>query len=242
LCVTATAFFMPRMLEKGAADVVFSKPVSRLALMLTRYIAGLIFVAVLAVALIGGMHLGLSLVSGHSLPGFLWSIPTLIYTFAVFHAVSILAGVVTRSSVGAILLTMTFATLNSCTHGAWEVKQAYSDSQELADLGEQVDLDPGAMPEPLRWIGGALDVAHYALPKTRDARRLAELLRAEPQDSPATETEAGFEEFDPWKVYGKRFGWRAPLAYNAWLSLGTTLAFAGLVLACAWWRLARIDF
>jgi hypothetical protein len=219
--------------------VIFSKPVSRLALMLTRYVAGLIFVAVLAVALIGGMHVGLSLVSGHSLPGFLWAIPTLIYTFAVFHAVSILAGVVTRSSVGAILLTMTFATLNSCTHYAWEVKQVYTEDEAPVALGQEADGDPGELPAALRWLGGILDAAHYTLPKTRDARRLTGLLRAEEQSAAS---EPAFEEFDPSKAYGERFGWRAPLPYNAWLSLGSTLAFAGLVLALAWWRLLRIDF
>jgi len=37
---------------KGAADTVLSKPVSRLALMLSRYLAGLLFVAILALLLV----------------------------------------------------------------------------------------------------------------------------------------------------------------------------------------------
>jgi hypothetical protein len=139
--------------------------------------------------------------------------------------------------VAAILLTMVFWLLNSCVHGAWEVKQALGDSEAMAELGEQVDVD-SEVPEPLRWIGGVLDAAHYALPKTRDGRRVVELLRAEH----AAEVEPGPEELDPWKIYGRRFGWRAPPPYNAWLSIGTTLAFAGLALSLAWWRLARIDF
>ena len=36
MCVAATVFFVPRMLEKGAADPLFSKPVSRWSLLFAR--------------------------------------------------------------------------------------------------------------------------------------------------------------------------------------------------------------
>ncbi|MDP6838226.1 MAG: hypothetical protein QF724_04750, partial [Planctomycetota bacterium] len=75
-CIAATAFFIPRILEKGAADTTFSRPVSRLTLLLSRYFSGLLFVTILAVILIGGMHLGFLIFSGYSDPGFLWSVPT----------------------------------------------------------------------------------------------------------------------------------------------------------------------
>ncbi|MBI3628228.1 MAG: branched-chain amino acid ABC transporter permease [Candidatus Rokubacteria bacterium] len=47
-CIAATAFFVPRMLEKGAADTLFTKPLSRVVLLLSRYVAGLIFVGALS--------------------------------------------------------------------------------------------------------------------------------------------------------------------------------------------------
>ena len=47
-CIAATAFFVPRMLEKGAADTLFSKPVSRITLLVMRYFSGLLFVGVLS--------------------------------------------------------------------------------------------------------------------------------------------------------------------------------------------------
>jgi hypothetical protein len=242
LCLTATAFFMPRMLEKGTADVIFSKPISRLALLLSRYAAGLIFVSLLAVGLVGGMHLGFSLVSGHSLPGFLWTIPTLVYTFAVMHALSVAAGVLTRSSVAAILLTMIFLMGNGCVHFAWEVKQIATDPEAGGELGRQTGIDADDVPRALRWLGGTLDAAHYALPKLKDGERLVGLLR-EPRGPDMDPGRAGREpQFDPREAYTLRFGWRAPAPYNAWLSVGTTLAFAGLVLGLGWWRLSRIDF
>jgi hypothetical protein len=47
---------------------------------------------------------------------------------------------------------------------------------------------------------------------------------------------------DPFDAYDRRFGWSAPLAYNAWFSLGSTLAFTLAVLLIGIWRLSRIDF
>lgn len=178
--VAATAFFLPRMLEKGAADVVFSKPVSRLSLLLSRYAAGLIFAALLAVALIGGMHLGFSLVSGWSDPGFLWSIPILIYVFGVVHAVSLVVGVFTRSSVAAILVTLLFYAANGCVHNGWVLKESQFFDP---DLEAAKAVEPGT-PRTDQELGGflpvvleALDVVHFVLPKTNEADFLAKSVR-----------------------------------------------------------------
>lgn len=395
LCVVATAFFVPRMLEKGAADTLFSKPVSRGALLLSRYFAGLLFVTVLAVGLVGGMHLGFSLVSGHSVDGFLWSIPMLVYLFAVMHAFSVTVGVITRSSVAAILLTAVFFMGTSCLQAGWEIKQFAVESELAESLNDAESEGQGQaeLPGFVRALAGGLDVAHLVLPRTRDARRLTELLRdelerprgsdggpelldaatglsltappagferlargpfardgavwtapepgggesrlalepADPalehgktairaledqlasnpnaseleplrgplagragqglrwreerQDGPrrrerwyfqgqdrlfaldvdvdhglaaAGELDATLAQFlqdlhfagdadpfavhDPWQAYEDRFTWDAPLPYNAWYSLASTLAFAGIALAVGWWRLSRIDF
>ncbi len=190
--IAATAFFVPRMLERGAADTLFSKPVSRLTLLLTRYFAGLLFVAVLAVILVGGIHLGLMLNSGYSDPGFLWSIPTLIYLFAVLYAVSILCGVLTRSSAAAILITLVFFMFNGCIHSIWrgveygragELEKAVRSMQP--DLGEDSpnisivpEVEPGSSIDTFKNIAfGTLDTLHYTLPKTGDVKLIATKLR-----------------------------------------------------------------
>src|SRR5262249_37527543 len=103
LCLAATSFFMPRMLEKGAADILFSNAVSRARLMLSRYFAGLLFVGLLAALLVVGLYLAFLVTSGYNDTGFLWGALTLVYLFALLHAFSICVGVLTRSSVAAIL-------------------------------------------------------------------------------------------------------------------------------------------
>jgi ABC-type transport system involved in multi-copper enzyme maturation permease subunit len=183
--VSATAFFVPRMLEKGAADTLFSKPVGRGMLLFSRYLAGLLFVGLLAATLVGGMHLGFLLSSGYSDPGFLWSIVTLVYVFGLVHGVSILIGVLTRSTVASILLTLVFMLFNSCVHAGWQFKDMALDPDSRRSRVTSVDeesQDPAsaAEEEPSAWVRAAylaLDTAHVVLPKTADAQRISRKLR-----------------------------------------------------------------
>ena len=192
LSIAATAFFVPRMLERGAADTLFSKPVSRLSLMLSRYFAGLLFVSILAVLLVGGMHIGFLVASGYSDPGFLWSILTLIYIYSVMHALSIMIGVFTRSSVAALLLTMIFFMLNSCVHGIWEQKEsgAFGESDYTEEVAEGEDSERGFVD----YLVITSDVLHYTLPKTGDASRMAKLLRRGIEDRKRELVDSGRSE------------------------------------------------
>lgn len=172
-CIAATSFFVPRMLEKGAADVVFSRPLSRATLLLSRWFAGVLFVGVLAFLLVGGMHLGFLLRSGHSDPGFLWSALTLVYLFATVHCFSTLVAVLTRSSVAAILLALVFFVFNGCIHRSWQFKE-----YGLAMAAEKTEDEGLEEPEGvLGTLVAVLDGLHWTLPKTSDADVLAKKLR-----------------------------------------------------------------
>lgn len=176
--VAATAFFVPRMLEKGAADTLFSKPVSRFTLLFSRYMAGLVFIAILATLLVGGMHLGLLVNSGYSDPGFLWTILTLVYLFAILHAFSVAVGVLTRSTVAAILTTLMFFLFTGCTHLVWEGRDKNREEidKSLAVTNSEAE-SADTFDRFTRYFLVALDTAHYVLPKTNDAGRIAAKLR-----------------------------------------------------------------
>jgi ABC-type transport system involved in multi-copper enzyme maturation permease subunit len=181
-CIAATAFFVPRMLEKGAADTLFSKPVSRATLLLTRYCSGLLFVGVLSIALVGGMYLGFALVSGYTDTGFLWSAITLIYLYAILHAFSVLVATITRSSVAAILLVLMMFSFSGCIHRAWVFKEYSQETtafkvlraemQEKGDIQED-DEDSTA----IVILTNVLNGLHYTLPKTGDATTITKMLR-----------------------------------------------------------------
>lgn len=177
-CIAATAFFVPRMLEKGAADTLFSKPVSRSVLLLARYVAGLLFVGVLSFLLVLGMHIGLLVTSGYSDPGFLWSALTLVYIFALVHAFSTLVAVFTRSSVAAILFTLMLYTVNGCVQPVWVQKEWRIERQAMkVEADEETEKVKEEPPTIVRVLVGVLDTWHWIMPKTNDADVLTVKLR-----------------------------------------------------------------
>jgi len=185
LTIAAASFFVPRMIEKGAADVLFHKPLSRLILYLSRYLAGVIFIALFAIALVGGMYLGFLVSSQYNDPGLLWAAVTLTYVFALIHGVSMLIGVVTRSTVAAIMLTILFFMMNGCVHQAWvgfEQHGAQEEAQRIARAdAEGVSLDELEEDDEhpvLVAFRTSVAVLHYLGPKTTDGGVLTSKLRA----------------------------------------------------------------
>ncbi len=177
--IAATAFFMPRVLEKGAADTLFSKPVSRLAILLSRYLAGLFFIAGIAFVLVFGMYLGLGIRSGYWDAGFLWGSITLVYLFGMMHSISICVAVLTRSSTAAILITIVLFMICGSVHRAWAGIEYVNEMKFIQGLrtaqqeGEE-DAEAEAASEDnaniaLTMLVNSLYGLHYVLPKTTDA-------------------------------------------------------------------------
>ena len=187
-CVGATAFFVPRMLEKGSADVLFSKPLSRTTLLLARYVSGILFVAILACCLVIGMFLGFLLVSGYADTGFLWGAWTLVYLFAIVHGVSTFAGVLTRSTIAATLIALVFYMGTGCVHTGWRIRAYIQESAETRKLRASMEADreddvklPALFDEEPSTVTKifllTLDTVHYTLPKTSDADIITSRLR-----------------------------------------------------------------
>ncbi len=216
--IAATAFFVPQMIEKGAADVLFHKPIGRLVLYLSRYFTGLLFIGLLSLVLVGGVYFGFLIASGYNDPGILWGALTLTYLFGVIHSISMLVGVLTRSTVAAILLSILFFFLNGGLQIAWGFRAQYramveeedallaaeanSESEELEpEEGEEEEEDSGFW-GPLFWNG--FEVVHCVLPKTGDADVITRKVRRAVEGADAYDDEltdfailelpAGFEE------------------------------------------------
>jgi len=187
VALSATSFFVPRLLEKGAAELYFHKPVSRAVLFLSRYFAGLLFVALVSIILMGGMALGLFLVSGHGDPGILVAALTLTYAFAPIYAFTQLAAVVTRSTVAALLLSSFFFLFNGCIQQGWIAWQqnahgpalvreraGESEDEPAEEARPEEDSGPSSTQE---FLLDTLDLVHLVLPKTTDADYLGKKLR-----------------------------------------------------------------
>lgn len=195
LCIAATAFFTPRLLEKGTADNIFSKPVGRFTLLLSRYFAGIFFVAVLSFLMVFGVQAGLSIMSGYNDWGFLWSAATLVYTYAILQAFSVMVATVSRNSVASILLTMILFMFTGCTNGAWvglewasqsgmtEMIAEESATEELSE--EDAKEAETSSAEVFDFMQTALYVCRCVLPRTGDADMLARMLRRSIEGRPA---------------------------------------------------------
>lgn len=253
LAVAATSFFVPRMLEKGAADALFVKPLGRLTLLASRYCVGLLFVVLLALFLVFGMHAGFALASDYSDPGFLWSALTMTYVFALVYSFSILIGILTRSTLASVLLTLLFFVFNGCIQNVWVMKEHEQRRESLAalDVTEDGDEEGEGPTKLVRGLMMTLDVLHYALPKTNDADFLTlKLRRAIQYDAPAWEDpENTFAVQAPPEGLREESGREAAIA--AWVPHGferEDLAYAaatpleaprGVPTSYALWRVSR---
>lgn len=108
LALITTAGFFPNLIAAGAIETKLSRPIGRARLFLTRYFTGLLFVA-LQVAVFAVLSLVvLGLRAGYWEPRLLLAIPIVIVFFSYLYCISVLVGMLTKSAIAAILLTVVF--------------------------------------------------------------------------------------------------------------------------------------
>jgi ABC-type transport system involved in multi-copper enzyme maturation permease subunit len=146
-----TAFFIPNMMRKGTIDLLLAKPMSRILLLAYKYVGGLTFMFLNTVALVVGLWLVIGLRSNIWATGFLMTIFIFTIQFAIFYAVSTLFGVLTRSAIVSILMSVfTWAVL--FVVGLFYVfTDATRENHVVAD-----------------WVYPTVDVIHGILPRYRD--------------------------------------------------------------------------
>ncbi len=103
--IIITAGFIPSMLGKGSLDLMVSKPIGRVRLLLYKYVGGLLFILILTTFTVLGVWFAIGLRAGVWSPNFLAIIPILTFYFAVLYAVSTTVAVFTRNTLVAILVT-----------------------------------------------------------------------------------------------------------------------------------------
>ncbi len=105
MSVFATASLVPRMLEKGAIDLLLSKPITRPALLLSRYAGGLLTASLNLLYLTFGLAAILALKTGVWNGGFVLSGLLMSLFFACLLAIMVLIGVLMRSTTVSIMIT-----------------------------------------------------------------------------------------------------------------------------------------
>jgi hypothetical protein len=108
LALISTASIFPDLLAGGSIDLYLSKPMSRLRLFLTKYLGGLLFVLLQASVFAVASFVVFGLRGGEWRTSLFLIIPLATLLFSYLFAVCVLVGVMTRSTLAAILVTCLF--------------------------------------------------------------------------------------------------------------------------------------
>lgn len=151
LAIFATAHLVPRMQEKGTIDLYLSRPVSRVKLLMSRYLAGLILAASNVIYLLGSIWLIVMWKTGVVNPRFFMGGAIILFVIATLLAFAFLIGVVTSSTAVSIMTTygLFFFALMLVAHEqieaavskewqAWLISTLYWVIPKTAELGQAV--------------------------------------------------------------------------------------------------------
>jgi hypothetical protein len=106
LALISTAGIFPDFLSSGSIDLYLAKPIGRLRLFFTKYVAGLLFVALQVTLFALASFVVLGVRGGVWEPSLFLAIPLVLLFFSYLYSVCVLLGVLTRSTVAALLLTL----------------------------------------------------------------------------------------------------------------------------------------
>lgn len=105
LAIFATAHLVPRLQDKGTVDLYLSRPVGRIPLLLSRYVAGLTLAAANLAYLIGAIWLIVIWKTHVMHPRFLFGGIIILFVIATLLAFAFLIGVITSSTAVSIMTT-----------------------------------------------------------------------------------------------------------------------------------------
>ena len=108
LALISTASVVPELIAGGSIDMMLSKPISRTRLFLTRWVTGLFFAGIQALVFVTASFLAIGLRGGAWEPGLFIAVPAVVVFFSYLYCFCALMGVVTRSTVASLLLTLVF--------------------------------------------------------------------------------------------------------------------------------------
>jgi ABC-type transport system involved in multi-copper enzyme maturation permease subunit len=226
LALIATAGVFPTLMERGAIDVVLAKPLPRWKLFLGKYLGSTVFVLIQASFFIVMTFFIIGLRWKTWLPGYLLSIPLLVVLYTYVYSVCVLIGVVTRSTITAILLSL----------AAWF---AFSIIQAAPALFEMFVPSGKAH----RWYAVAETVA-WLVPRTQDIPYIAARWCEAGTSldlSPAARRKAQ-ESNDAFRIERAQQIEEEQLRISAAKSIGSSLGIELVIVLLAMRRFSKTDF
>lgn len=108
LALVSTAGIFPDFVSGGSISLLLSKPISRWRLFLTKYLTGLLFVALQVGLFSAASFIVIGLRAGAWEPSLFLAIPIVVCFFSYLYCVCAVIGLLTRSTLASLLLTILF--------------------------------------------------------------------------------------------------------------------------------------
>lgn len=108
LALVSTAGIIPDMISGGTIEAMLSKPIGRVRYFLTKYLSALLFVAMQVGVFTAGAFFVLGIRGGAWEAGIFLAIPIVLAFFSFLYSFCALIGLLTRSTIASLLLTMLF--------------------------------------------------------------------------------------------------------------------------------------
>lgn len=108
LGLISTAGMIPDLIQGGTIEAVLSRPIGRVRLLLTKFVGGLLFMALQVGVFSTLVFIVIGVRGGSWAPEVFLAVPVVVAMFSYLFAVCVLLGLVTRSTIAALLLTLLF--------------------------------------------------------------------------------------------------------------------------------------
>jgi len=118
LALISTAGIIPDFITGGSIEMSLSKPIGRLRLFLTKYVAGLLFVVLQVSVFTLASFLVIGLRSGAWQPSLFIAVPLVVAFFSYLYGFLVLIGMLTRSAIASLLITICLWLAIFCLHVA----------------------------------------------------------------------------------------------------------------------------
>lgn len=142
LALVSTAPIFPDFLSGGAVDLYLARPISRTRLFLTKYAVGVLFVAVQVAAFCVASFLVIGVRGGVWVPGIFLAVPVVVLMFSYLWCVCALLGVLTRSTITSLVVTLVVWFLIFGVHATETTLLRFSIGSrvEVRQLDETIDF------------------------------------------------------------------------------------------------------
>ena len=108
LGLISTAGMIPDLIQGGTIEAILSRPIGRVRLLLTKFVGGLLFMALQVGVFSTLVFIVIGVRGGSWAPEVFLAVPIVVAMFSYLFAVCVLLGLVTRSTIAALLLTLLF--------------------------------------------------------------------------------------------------------------------------------------